>query len=392
MSPKENNYGNSNNVGLVEPKSMQIVSPPESLELESGAKLSPVTVQYETYGALTEQADNAILICHALSGDAHAAGRHHPDDRKPGWWDDMIGPGKAFDTNRYFVICSNILGGCKGTTGPASINPETGAPYGIDFPVITVRDMVVCQKLLLDKLGIPQLLAVSGGSLGGMQALEWAVRYPEHLGGAIPIATPYRMSAQGIALNEVGRQAIFADANWAEGRYTPEQGPDTGLALARMIAHISYLSAESMHRKFGRDLRRKDGFTYNFEQEFQVESYLHYQGSQFTERFDANTYLYLTKAMDYFDITRGFRSLRESLTRARAKFLLISFYSDWLFPTSEVKDIANALRSNGSDVTYVDVNAEYGHDSFLLEYDTQTRLIAPFLRYLYEEEEDEFRS
>ena len=298
----------------------------------------------------------------------------------------MIGPGKAFDTSRYFVICSNILGGCSGTTGPDSIDPNTNEPYGTNFPVITVRDMVLCQKALIDQLGIASLLAVAGGSMGGMQALEWAVSFPDKVRSVIPIATTYRMSAQGIALNEVGRQAIFADANWQNGRYEPGEGPSTGLALARMIAHISYLSAESMHRKFGRDLRYRDHYTYNFEQEFQVESYLHYQGSRFTERFDANTYLYITKAMDYFDLTTGFSSLRESMQRAVAKFLLISFTSDWLFPPREMKELANALRSNGADVTYIDINSEYGHDSFLIEDVPQTKLIAPFLEYLYWEE------
>jgi len=372
-------------VGIVTPKRIELYTRDDPLRLECGRTLGPVQVQYETYGELSPEKDNAILVCHALSGDAHAAGRHSPDDPKPGWWDNMIGPGKAFDTNRYFVICSNFLGGCKGTTGPTSIDPETGRPYGTRFPIVTVHDMVVVQKRLIDALGIARLLAVTGGSMGGMQALEWAVSFPDALHAAIPIATTYRMSAQGIAFDEVGRQAIFADPNWNNGDYYNGTPPDRGLALARMIGHITYLSEKSMHRKFGRNLRHRDKYAYNFEEEFQVESYLHHQGSRFTQRFDANTYLYITKAMDYFDLTDGFPSLRASLRRARAKFLLIAFSSDWLFPPDHMKEIANALRANGLDVTYVNVESDYGHDAFLLEVEEMTRLISAFLRNLLEE-------
>lgn len=372
-------------IGTITPQTVELFNDSNPLKLECGAKLAPVDVQYETYGTLNKTADNAILICHALSGDAHAAGKHSSDDAKPGWWDDMIGPGKAFDTDQFYIICSNFLGGCKGTTGPSSINPKTGKNYGNRFPIFTLHDMVVVQKALIEALGISKLLAIAGGSMGGMQALEWAVSYPNMVHGIIPIATTYRLSAQGIALNEVGRQAIFADPNWKNGNYSEDSTPDTGLALARMIAHITYLSAESMHEKFGRDLRHQDTYKYNFEEEFQVESYLHYQGNRFTQRFDANTYLYITKAMDYFDMTAGYGSLQESLKQTLAKFLLIGFSSDWLFPPDDMKEIANALRKNGSDVTYITLESSYGHDAFLLELDSLTKLISGFLRYLYKE-------
>lgn len=371
--------------GVVTPRQVTLFAPPQTLRLEGGSTLGPVTIQYETYGTLNAQRDNAILICHALSGDAHAAGRHAPDDPAVGWWDVAIGPGKAFDTNEYFVICSNFLGGCKGSTGSLSRNPATGRPYGTGFPMITIHDMVTCQKALIDHLGIPRLLAVAGGSMGGMQALEWAVSYPEAVASVLPIATTFRMSAQGIAFNEVGRQAIFADPHWNGGEYYDGPRPDTGLALARMIGHITYLSEKSMHRKFGRALRSRDHYAFDFQTEFQVESYLHYQGRKFIERFDANTYLYITKAMDYFDMTAGFPSLRASLRRAAAcKFLLVAFSSDWLFPPHDMKEIANALRANGTDVTYITIQSDYGHDAFLLETEEMTKIIRPFLRYLRE--------
>jgi homoserine O-acetyltransferase len=323
-----------------------------------------------------------VLICHALSGDAHVAGRHAPTDPKPGWWDTMVGPGKAFDTRRYFVICSNVLGGCKGTTGSISIDPATGRPYGTRFPLVTVHDMVAVQKRLIEHLGIRQLLTVTGGSMGGMQALDWAVSFPGSVRSAIPIATTHRLSAQGIAFNEVGRQAILSDPNWNGGDYYDGPAPDTGLALARMIGHITYLSDKSMHQKFGRALRNRDKYAYNFEAEFQVESYLHHQGSRFTQRFDANTYLYITKAMDYFDLSVGFPSLRASLRRATAKFLFLVFSSDWLYPPAETREIANALRANGRDVTYLEIPSDYGHDAFLLEVEELTRVISGFLRHL----------
>ncbi len=369
-------------VGLATPQRTVLYTAEAPLRLQSGQTFGPIEVEYETYGELDAEAGNAILICHALSGDAHAAGRHNPGDRKPGWWDSMIGPGKAFDTRRYCVICSNILGGCKGTTGPSSVDPKTGKPYGTRFPIVTIPDMVTVQRELIRRLGISRLLAVAGGSMGGMQALEWAVRFPDAVRAVIPIATTHRLSAQGIAFDEVGRQAIFADPNWNNGDYYGGAAPDRGLALARMIAHITYLSEKSMHMKFGRALRHRDRYAYDFQEEFQVESYLHYQGARFTQRFDANTYLYITKAMDYFDLSDGFPSLRASLRRAAAKFLLIAFSSDWLFPPEHLREIASALRANGRDVTYVTLESDYGHDAFLLEVEELTKLIRGFLNNL----------
>ncbi len=372
-------------VGFVESRRVQLFNREEPLELECGATLNEVTVEYETYGALNQNRDNGVLVCHALSGDAHAAGWLSAEDKKPGWWDNMIGPGKALDTEKYFVICSNILGGCKGTTGPSSINPETEKPYGMDFPVITIHDMVVCQEKLIQQLGIEKLLAVVGGSMGGMQTLEWAVSFPHRVRAVIPVATTYRTSPQSIAFDEVGRQAIFNDPNWNGGDYYGQQPPERGLAIARMVGHITYLSDQSMHEKFGRNLRLREEYGYDFGQEFQVESYLHHQGTSFTKRFDANTYLYITKAMDYFDLTIGFPSLKESMRRADCKFLLIAFSSDWLFPPYQMKKMANALRYNGIDVTYVEIESDYGHDAFLLEAEKMTRMLSAFLGYLYSE-------
>ncbi len=373
--------------GIVEPQQVKLFTPEAPLRLECGETLSEVMVEYETYGTLTPERDNAVLVCHALSGDAHAAGWSSKEDRKPGWWDNMIGPGKALDTEKYFVFCANVLGGCKGTTGPSSINPETGKPYGMDFPVITIHDIVVCQKKLTDYLQIDKLLAVVGGSMGGMQTLEWAVSFPSRLRSVIPVATTFRTSPQSIAFDEVGRQAIFNDPNWNNGDYYDRQPPDRGLAIARMVGHITYLSDQSMHEKFGRNLRLRDEYGYDFGQEFQVESYLHHQGSSFTKRFDANTYLYITKAMDYFDLTIGYASLFESMKRAVCKFLLIAFSSDWLFPPYQTKQIANALRYNGTDVTYVEIESQYGHDAFLLEAQKLTHMLSAFLGYLYHEPE-----
>ena len=296
----------------------------ESIALDGGATLAPVEVAYETYGTLNAQKSNAILILHAFSGDAHAAGVS-PESGKPGWWDNMIGPGKAFDTNKYFAICSNVLGGCRGTTGPASINPATGCPYAMSFPVITIRDMVRLQKMLIDHLGITRLLSLSGGSMGGMQALEWAVSYPEAVVSTIPIAATARHSAQQIAFNEVGRQAIIADPDWSDGNYYDGKPPARGLAVARMVGHITYMSDDSMREKFGRRLRGKNSFGYDFDVDFEVESYLRYRGNEFVNRFDANSYLYITKAMDYFDLSNGNGSLAPAFERAKARFLVISF-------------------------------------------------------------------
>ncbi|MCL4498651.1 MAG: homoserine O-acetyltransferase [Chloroflexi bacterium] len=370
-------------VGIVETKYVTLCEPPEALVLDSGVRLGPVTIAYETYGALNEDRSNAILVLHALSGDAHAAGFHAGSD-KPGWWDIMIGPGRAFDTDRYFVICSNIIGGCQGSTGPSSVNPATGRPFGLDFPVVTVGDMVRAQKRLLDYLGIESLLSVSGGSMGGMQVLQWAVDYPEMLRSAIPIATTSRLSAQGIAFNEVGRQAIMADPNWNNGDYYRKNAPDAGLSVARMIGHITYLSDEGMHSKFGRRLRHKEMYGFDFSTDFEVESYLRHQGEAFIQRFDANSYLYITKAMDYFDMTNGAAALVEAFRDVRARFLVVSFSSDWLFPSYQSKEVVTALRLNGVDVSYCEISSSYGHDAFLLEYEQQTILIKNFLAHTME--------
>jgi len=350
----------------------------DSLSLDCGATLSPVDVAYETYGTLNQARSNAILILHAFSGDAHAAGLSRTDG-KPGWWDNMIGPGKAFDTDKYFVICSNVLGGCRGTTGPSSINPATGRPYGLSFPVITISDMVRLQKKLVDYLGLERLLAVCGGSMGGMQALEWAVAYPEAVVSAIPIATTARSSAQQIAFNEVGRQAIMADPDWNGGDYYGKKPPARGLAVARMVGHITFMSDESMRVKFGRRLRQKEEFGFDFSVDFEVESYLRYRGSQFVDRFDANSYLYLTKAMDYFDLTNGTGSLTEAFRNVRARFLVISFTSDWLYPSYQSLEIVNALRALNRDVAYCEIPSNYGHDAFLVDIAEQSEIIRGFL-------------
>jgi homoserine O-acetyltransferase len=370
-----------NSVGIVETKYYTFAEPPNEMELECGRKLGPITLAYETYGELSPKKDNAILIAHALSGDAHAAGYHSPDDEKPGWWDIMIGPGKAFDTNKYFVICSNVIGGCKGSTGPSSINPQTGRPYGLQFPVVTIRDMVNAQKALIDYLGIERLLCVAGGSMGGMQVLQWTVSYPDMVRLAIPIATTARLSAQAIAFNEVGRQAIMSDPDWMGGDYYGKAIPHRGLAIARMIGHITYLSDKSMHQKFARRLQGKDEYGYDFVTDFQVESYLHYKGDSFVKRFDANSYLYITKAMDYFDLAQGYESLKDAFAGVKAKFLVISFSSDWLFPSYQSREIVTALRQNNIDVIYTEIQTDYGHDAFLLESEQLTNLISNFLEH-----------
>jgi homoserine O-acetyltransferase len=363
-------------VGYVE---LQSVTFPE-LPLDSGAVLAPVTIAYETYGRLNEDRSNAVLILHALSGDAHAAG-YYPGDTKPGWWETQIGPGKGFDTDRYFVICSNVIGGCKGSSGPSSINPATGKEYGLSFPMVTVGDMVRGQKLLVDYLGIERLLAVAGGSMGGMQALEWAVAYPDKVASCIAIAATQKHSPMQIAFNEVGRQAIMADPNWKGGDYYDGDPPDAGLAVARMIGHITYLSDESMREKFGRRLRGKETVGYDLSLDFEVESYLRYQGEVFTRRFDANTYLYITKALDYFDLSAGrgvlvevFRDLPDDM-----RFLVVAFSSDWLYPPYQSREIVHALKGNGLDCSYVEMRSSHGHDAFLLENKDLTRLIYHFL-------------
>ena len=354
----------------------------DSLSLDCGATLSPVDVAYETYGELDENKANAILVIHAFSGDAHAAGISR-ETGKPGWWDSMIGPGKGFDTDKYFVICSNVLGGCRGTTGPTSTNPATGKPYAMDFPVITMPDMVRLQKMFLDYLGIERLLSVTGGSMGAMQSLYWAVQYPGAVASAIPIAGTWRHSPQQIAFNEVGRQAIMADPDWNGGDYYDGKPPARGLAVARMVGHITYMSDESMREKFGRRLRGKERPSFDFDIDFEVENYLHYRGSQFVGRFDANSYLYITKAMDYFDITDGSGSLAAALEKAAARFLVISFTSDWLYPSYQSQEIVNALRSRNRDVAYCELSSNYGHDAFLVDVAEQTDIVRGFLASTY---------
>ncbi len=349
----------------------------DELALDCGKTLRQVDMAYETYGELNPARSNAILLLHAFSGDAHVAGINH--EGKPGWWDNMVGPGKAFDTDRYFIICSNVLGGCKGTTGPQSINPETGCPYAMSFPVITISDMVRLQKKLVDYLGIPRLLAVAGGSMGGMQALEWAVSYPESVAAVLPIATTARHSAQQIAFNEVGRQAIMSDPDWSEGNYYGRKPPARGLAVARMVGHITYMSDDSMREKFGRRFRGENRELPDWSKVFEVESYLRYRGSQFVDRFDANSYLYITKAMDYFDVSTGYDSLSAALERARSRFLVISFTSDWLYPTYQSLEIVSALRGRNRNVAYCELPSNYGHDAFLVDIAEQTELVRGFL-------------
>ncbi len=366
-------------VGLVETQYLTFAEPPEEMVLTSGAKLGPITLAYETYGRLNATRSNAILVLHALSGDAHVAGRHTPEDRKPGWWDEMVGPGKALDTNRYFVLCANVIGGCKGSTGPNSINPATGKPYGLRFPVVTIQDMVAAQVKLVDHFGIDQLYAVIGGSMGGMQALQWAVAYPDRVRHCIPLATTHRLTAQGIAFNAVGRQAIMSDPGWAGGDYYGGPGPTRGLAVARMVGHVTYLSEEAMRLKFHRKLRPdQESYHYAFENEFQVETYLEYHGKGFVGRFDANSYLYITKAMDYFDLGADWGGLGNALARADARFLIVSVSSDWLFPTSRSRLLVQHLQAAGKDVTFVELQSPYGHDAFLLEVEALTALIEAF--------------
>lgn len=375
----------THSVGVVERKHFTFAQN-APMRLDSGETLGPVTLAYETYGRLNADHSNAILILHALSGDAHAAGYRSPDSPKPGWWDDCIGPGKAFDTNRFFVICSNVIGGCQGSTGPSSINPKTREPYGLSFPVLTIGDMVRAQRHLIDYLGIEKLLAVAGGSMGGMQVLQWAVSYPERVRAALPLATTARHSPMLIAFSEVGRQAIYADPNWNGGDYYDQSRPNAGLAVARMIGHITYLSEESMHHKFGRRLQEREHFGYDFNTDFAVEGYLRYKGNRFTERFDANSYLYITKAMDYFDLSQEYGSLMDAFARCtNITFLVVSFTSDWLYPTYHSKELVSALTGVGADVTYCNLQSSWGHDAFLLEVETMTRLLADFLdRVVYE--------
>jgi homoserine O-acetyltransferase len=351
------------------------------LDLDSGGTLSPVQIAYQTYGTLNAARSNAILVCHALTGDQHVANTH-PVTGKPGWWSLMVGPGRPIDTGRYFVICANVLGGCMGSTGPASIDPRTGKPYALDLPVITVRDMVRAQAMLLDHLGIETLFAAIGGSMGGMQVLQWAASFPDRLFAAIPIATGSRHSSQNIAFHEVGRQAVMADPDWRGGGYLEEgKNPHKGLAVARMAAHITYLSDEALHRKFGRSLQDRDALTFGFDADFQIESYLRHQGMTFVDRFDANSYLYMTRAMDYFDLALDYDGqLANAFAGCSTRFCCVSFTSDWLFPTAENRTIVHALNAAGANVSFVEVETDRGHDAFLLDEPELFTTVTGFLK------------
>ncbi len=350
------------------------------LRLDSGVELSPFQIAYQTYGTLNADRTNAILICHALTGDQHVH-NVHPVTKKAGWWDTLVGPGKPVDTDRYFVICSNVVGGCMGSTGPASTNPATGTPWGLDFPVITIRDMVRAQAMLIDHLGIDTLFAVVGGSMGGMQVLQWAASYPERVFAALPIACATRHSAQNIAFHEVGRQAIMADPEWRAGRYFLDgANPRRGLAVARMGAHITYLSDAALHRKFGRKFQDRENPSFSFDADFEVESYLRHQGSSFVDRFDANSYLYLTRAMDYFDLAADAGgALANAFKGTQTRFCVISFTSDWLFPTSESRAIVHALNASSARVSFADIVTDKGHDAFLLDEPEMFDIVRGFL-------------
>lgn len=366
---------NTNSIGVVEPAYFTFAPEGHELNLASGEKLGPVTLAYETYGTLNSDKSNAILIEHALSGDAHAAGVSL-DDNSVGWWNEMIGPDKAFDTNRYFIICSNVIGGCKGSTGPSSVNPATGKPYALDFPFITVADMVEAQRHLIDHLGIDKLLCVAGGSMGGMQSLQWVASYPERVKAAIVIASTLKHSPQQIAFNEVVRQSIMADPSWYKGNYYDYGQPKKGLSVARMIGHITFMSDKSMEDKFSRRLKN-DRFSFGFDPDFEVEKYLHYRGLNFVDRFDANSYLYITKAVDYFDLS-GMK-LIPFRRKIHTRFLIISFKSDWLYPSHQSQDIVRLLKNGFVDATYCELSSTYGHDAFLVEVREQTTLVKHFL-------------
>lgn len=363
-------------LGIVKTEYFTFGEHPHELKLESGALLGPITLAYEAYGQLNEDKSNAILVLHALSGDAHAAG-FHDGDKEPGWWDDLIGPGKGLDTNKYFIICSNIIGGCKGSSGPCSTNPKTGKPYGLNFPVITITDIVRAQKYLIDHLGIKKLLSVIGGSMGGMQALQWVASFPQSVCSVIPIATSLKHSPQQIAFDEVGRQAVMADPAWADGNYYDQkEKPEKGLAVARMLGHVTYMSDKSMEEKFSRRLKEKN-YSFKFSADFEVEGYLRNKGDNFVKRFDANSYLYITKAMDYFDLSGN--KLLHTDKHLDARFLVVAFKSDWLYPAYQSQEIVRHLKIKGIDATYCEVKSTYGHDAFLLEVQEEAHLIKHFL-------------
>ena len=362
-------------------------APDRPLRLDSGVSLAPVEIAYQTYGTLNADKSNAVLICHALTGDQHVANTH-PQTGKPGWWSRMVGPGRPIDTDRYFVICQNVVGGCMGTTGPTATDPETGAPYGLGFPVITIADMVRAQAMLIDAMGIDQLFCVAGGSMGGMQVLEWCAAFPGRVFSAIPVATAARHSAQNIAFHEVGRQAIMADPAWHGGDYAGAgTHPGKGLAVARMAAHITYLSEAALHRKFGRNLQDREAVTYGFEADFQIESYLRHQGFTFVDRFDANSYLYITRAMDYFDLAADHARKKErvepvladAFRDTKTRFCVVSFTSDWLYPTSESRRVVHALNAVAANVSFVEIESDKGHDAFLLDEPEMFATIEGFL-------------
>ncbi len=337
------------------------------LKLDSGKEIADFPMAYQAYGTLNKDKSNAILVCHGLTGDQYAASEH-PVTGKPGWWGSLIGEGKILDTNRFYIIVPNVLGGCLGSFGPKHENPETGKPYALDFPVITIRDMVNAQKLLVEALGIEMLFAVIGGSMGGMQVLQWAATHPDAMQTAVAVATAPRHTAQNIAFHEIGRQAIMADPGWSTGNYLEEGTyPSNGLAVARMTAHVTYLSESGLARKFGRRLQDRDSLSYGFEADFQIESYLRHQGASFVKRFDPNSYLYITRAMDYFDLAADYGSLQNAFQHCKASFCVISFSSDWLFPTSEAKSIVRALSGSSSDISFMEVKSDKGHDAFLLD-------------------------
>ena len=364
-------------VGIVAPHDFVYAKP---FTFKSGQTLPGFTLRYETYGTLNATRDNAILICHALSGDHHCAGLHTPEDRKPGWWNNLIGPGKAVDTDRFYVVCANVLGGCQGSTGPSSTNPATNRPYGVGFPFVTILDMVNAQKILLDHLGVSELHAVIGGSMGGMQALLFAIEFPSYTRRIVAMATTAREGAQAIAFNEVGRQAIVQDPDWNRGDYAKGAGPRVGLAIARMMAHITYVSDASMDRKFGRRKKSEAAANgYNFEVQFEVEGYLRHQGQSFINRFDANSYLYITRALDHFDLPQAYGSLEAAFAPVQADTLVVGFTSDWLFPPEQNRAIAIALLRAGKRASYTELATDLGHDSFLLESEELYALIRGFL-------------
>lgn len=365
-------------INLVEIKKLVI---DQELRLESGRLLGPLTIAYETYGELNADGSNAILVTHAWTGDAHAAGRHHEDDRKPGWWDNMIGPGRVLDTDKYHVICSNVIGSCKGSTGPASINPQTGRAYRLNFPIVMVRDMVRAQKLMLDALGINSLLTVIGGSMGAMQALEWGIHYPEIVRSIIPIAGTGRTSPMAIALNALARQSIYNDPLWKKGNYKPEHQPASGFALARAVGHISFLSEESMEMKFGRRFSARDGL-FDFFGQFEVERYLEYNGNSFPARFDCNSFLYLAKALDLYDVAWNFTSMEEALERLSCPSLWFAFTSDWLYRPEQTEEVVDVLQQLNQPVEYHLIESDYGHDSFLVEPEKFIPYVVDFLERL----------